>query len=56
MAFPALARAGMAGMAIRLIDDLQAGRGEAAFKGLAHGVSDFSHHPINARRLLAVNS
>ncbi len=56
MALAALPRAGMAGMAIRLIDNVETGGSEARIEGFAHRVGDFSHGFIKARRLCAVNS
>ncbi len=56
MALSALPRPGMAGMAIRLIDDVQAAGGQARGEGVPHRVGDFSHTTIKARRLCAVNS
>jgi hypothetical protein len=41
---------------IRLINDVQAGGGEAALKGFTHRVGDFSHLGIKARGLCVVNS
>lgn len=56
MALPALPRPGMAGMAIRLIDDVQAAGGQARGKYVPHRVGDFSHSTMKAPRLCAVNS